>query len=99
MTPTGDDLSRAFQSFLLRTGTDCFSWALLTNHAHLLLRPCTTRLAPFMRRLLTGYANYYTLRHKRSGHLFQNRYKSFVCKVDAYQLELVRYIHLNPLRA
>jgi putative transposase len=58
-----------------------------------------TRLAPFMRRLLTGYAIYFNLRHKRSGHLFQNRYKSFVCEEDAYQLELVRYLHLNPLRA
>ena len=38
-------------------------------------------------------------RHKRSGHLFQNRYKSVVCEEDAYLLELIRYIHLNPLRA
>jgi putative transposase len=52
-----------------------------------------------MRKLLTGYAIYFNLRHKRSGHLFQNRYKSFVCEEDAYQLELLRYIHLNPLRA
>jgi len=52
-----------------------------------------------MRRLLTGYAIYFNFRHKRSGHLFQNRYKSFVCEEEAYQLELVRYIHLNPLRA
>ena len=52
-----------------------------------------------MRRLLTGYAIYFNLRHKRSGHLFQNRYKSIVCEEDAYLLELVRYIHLNPLRA
>ncbi len=52
-----------------------------------------------MRRLLTGYAIYFNLRHNRSGHLFQNRYKSIVCQEDAYLLELVRYIHLNPLRA
>jgi hypothetical protein len=52
-----------------------------------------------MRKLLTGYAIYFNLRHKRTGHLFQNRYKSFVCEEDAYQLELLRYIHLNPLRA
>jgi len=38
-------------------------------------------------------------RHGRSGHLFQNRYKSIVCEKDAYFLELVRYLHLNPLRA
>jgi len=37
--------------------------------------------------------------HRRSGHLFQNRYKSILCQEDPYLLELVRYIHLNPLRA
>jgi hypothetical protein len=55
-------------------------------------------LAPLMRKLLTGYAIYFNLRHKRSGHLFQNRYKSIVCEENTYLLELVRYIHLNPLR-
>ena len=56
-------------------------------------------LANMMRRLLTGHAVTYNLRHRRSGHLFQNRYKSILCQEDAYLLELVRYIHLNPLRA
>ena len=88
-----------FSSLLVQTGTDCLAWSLLTNHCHLLLRPRNSCLAPLMRRLLTGYAVYFNLRHKRSGHLFQNRYKSFVCEEETYQLELVRYIHLNPLRA
>ena len=52
-----------------------------------------------MRRLLTGYALWYNRRHRRNGHLFQNRYKSILCQEDIYLLELVRYIHLNPLRA
>ena len=52
-----------------------------------------------MRRLMTGYAVTFNKRHKRSGHLFQNRYKSIVCEEDPYLLELIRYIHLNPLRA
>jgi hypothetical protein len=52
-----------------------------------------------MRRFLTGYAVTYNLRHLRHGHLFQNRYHSIVCDEDVYFLELVRYIHLNPLRA
>jgi putative transposase len=52
-----------------------------------------------MRRLLTGYAVWYNRRHWRHGHLFQNRYKSILCQEDPYLLELVRYIHLNPLRA
>ncbi len=52
-----------------------------------------------MRRLLTGYAMAFNRRHRRHGHLFQNRYKSFLCQAETYLLELTRYIHLNPLRA
>jgi putative transposase len=52
-----------------------------------------------MRRLLTGHAVQFNRRHQRSGHLFQNRFKSIICENDPYLLELVRYIHLNPLRA
>jgi hypothetical protein len=48
---------------------------------------------------MTGYAVTFNIRHRRSGHLFQNRYKSVVCEEDPYLLELIRYIHLNPLRA
>lgn len=84
---------------LAETGTDCLAWALMSNHFHLLLCPRVTKLSVFMRRLLTGYAIVFNLQHLRSGHLFQNRYKSIACQEDAYLLELVRYIHLNPLRA
>jgi putative transposase len=89
-----------FSHLLEQTGTDCLAWTLLDNHAHFLLRtgPSNT-LARFMRRLLTGHATTFNLRHRRSGHLFQNRYKSIVCEEEPYLLELVRYIHLNPLRA
>jgi putative transposase len=52
-----------------------------------------------MRRLLTGYAVWYNRTHRRRGHLFQNRFKSVLCQEDVYFLELVRYIHLNPIRA
>jgi REP element-mobilizing transposase RayT len=66
---------------------------------HLLLKTGSTPIATVMKRLLTGYAMHYNRRHKRSGHLLQNRYKSILCQEDAYLLELVRYIHLNPIRA
>jgi len=88
-----------FSTLLSETGMRCYAWALLSNHLHLLLMPTTTSLSHFMRRLLTGYAVSYNRRHKRSGHLFQNRYKSIVCEEEPYLLELIRYIHLNPLRA
>ena len=82
-----------------QTDTRILAWSLLGNHAHLLLFSGPSGLSVFMRRLLTGYAQGFNRRHKRSGHLFQNRYKSIVCEEDAYLLELIRYIHLNPLRA
>ena len=76
-----------------------YAWALMPNHFHLLVRTGKEPLARSMRRLMTGYAINFNLRHKRRGHLFQNRYKSIVCQEDLYLLELTRYIHLNPLRA
>jgi len=81
------------------TGTAVYAWSLMPNHLHILLRSSAYGLPRFMRRLLTGYAIGFNRRHKRWGHLFQNRYKSIVCEEDAYFKELVRYIHLNPLRA
>lgn len=81
------------------TKTVIYAWALMSNHMHILLKSGPHGLSQFMRRLLTGHAITYNLRHRRHGHLFQNRYKSIVCDEDAYFQELVRYIHLNPLRA
>ena len=71
----------------------------MSNHFHLLIRTGNQPLSNSMRKLLTGYVVNYNRRHKRYGHLFQNRYKSIVCEDDPYLLELTRYIHLNPLRA
>jgi REP element-mobilizing transposase RayT len=84
---------------LVNTETLCYAWSLMPNHFHLLLLPTRVKLAVVMRRLLTGYAVTFNLVHNRVGHLFQNRYKSIVCDKDTYLLELVRYIHLNPIRA
>ncbi|MBU1056318.1 MAG: transposase [Proteobacteria bacterium] len=81
------------------TRTDCFAWALMTNHVHLLLRTGLVPISVFMSRLLTGYAGWFNKKYRRHGQLFQNRYKSILCQEDVYLKELVRYIHLNPLRA
>jgi len=82
-----------------KTSTRCFAWALIPNHFHLLLQTGTSPISTVMERVLTGYAGDFNRRYDRHGHLFQNRYKSILCQEDAYFLELVRYIHLNPLRA
>ena len=81
------------------TGTRILAWALMGNHVHLLSISGPAGLPTFMRRLLTGYAYSFNRKYRRFGHLFQNRYKSILCDLDPYFLELVRYIHLNPLRA
>jgi putative transposase len=86
-------------SLAVETGTAMYAWALLMTHAHILLRSGPLGLSKYMKRFLTSYAVFYNRRHRRHGHVFQNRYKSIVVEEDAYFKELVRYIHLNPLRA
>jgi REP element-mobilizing transposase RayT len=81
------------------THTACLGWALIPNHAHLLLRTGLVPISTVMRRLLTGYAVSFNRKYRRHGQLFQNRYKSVLCQENLYLKELVRYIHLNPLRA
>jgi len=76
-----------------------YAWVLMDNHVHILFKSGKHGISAVMRKLLTWYAQYYNRRHKRSGHLFENRYKSILCDEDNYLLALIRYIHLNPLRA
>jgi REP element-mobilizing transposase RayT len=98
-----DDDRKAFMSRMgdlaKSSGTGIYAYALMSNHVHILLKSGSMGLSTFMRRLLSGYAQYFNLRHHRVGHLFQNRYKSIICQEDAYFEKLVAYIHLNPLKA
>ncbi len=79
-----DDFLARFEDLIPKTNISCYAWALLSNHAHFLLRTADTPLATFMRRLLTGYAGSFNRRDKRYGPLFQNRFKSIVCQEDVY---------------
>jgi putative transposase len=94
-----DQFIERLDDILTEAETPIYAWALIPNHAHFLLKTGLTPIATIMRRLLTGYAVYFNRRHRRHGHLFQNRYKSILCQAEPYFRELVRYIHLNPLRA
>lgn len=76
-----------------------YAYCLMSNHVHLLLRVGTSSLSYTMQRILTTYARSFNIRHKKIGHLFQGRFKSIPCTKDSYLLELVRYIHRNPIRA
>ena len=94
-----EDFLDRLSNLLPKTETLCYAWSFLPNHAHFLFRTGPIPLATLMRRLLTGYVVSFNRRHKRRGQLFQNRYKSIVCQEEIYLKELVRYIHLNPIRA
>lgn len=94
-----DDFIERLENLGPSTQTRCYAWAFMSNHAHFLFRTGTEPLSRQMRRLLTGYVIGFNHRHKRRGQLFQNRYKSIICQEETYLRELVRYIHLNPIRA
>ena len=89
-----DRLSKALTS----TQTPCYAYAVMRNHFHVLLQTGAAPISKVMQSLLTGYAVSYNLRHNRSGKLYQNRFKSVLCDTEEYLLQLIRYIHLNPIR-
>ena len=76
-----------------------YAYALMRNHCHLLLEVKEIPLSKIMQVLQFRYTRYFNKRYRKVGHLFQGRYKAILCDKEAYLLELIRYIHLNPLRA
>ena len=75
------------------------AFCLMPNHVHLLLECGEQPLSKFMQGIQQSYTQYFNLKYKKVGHLFQGRYKAIICDKDEYLLELVRYIHLNPVRS
>jgi len=74
-------------------------YCMMDNHYHLLLETPSGNLPQIMRHLNGAYTTYFNVKRKRSGHLFQGRYKAILVDIDEYAKELSRYIHLNPVRA
>jgi REP element-mobilizing transposase RayT len=75
------------------------AYCLMPNHVHLLVRTTNAPLAKFMQGLQQSYTQRFNRVYEKVGHLFQGRYRAIVCDSDQYLLTLVRYIHLNPVRA
>jgi REP-associated tyrosine transposase len=75
-----------------------YAYVLMSNHFHFLVETQNAPLSKFMHGLLFTYTQYYNNKYSKVGHLFQGRYKAILCDREAYLLELVRYIHLNPAR-
>lgn len=98
----GPDYSRYLQKlvyFCRKGDMTLYAYCLMPNHIHLLLEMSKVSLSKVLQRFHTWYTQYFNRRYDRVGHVFQGRYKAIICDKDAYLLELVRYIHLNPVRA
>jgi len=93
------ELRRRIRINLEKFEASCLAWAFMPNHFHLIFFSSKGNLSGFMRCVMTGYANYFNRKYDRAGHLFQNRYKSSLIDSARYLLELIRYVHLNPIRA
>jgi REP-associated tyrosine transposase len=76
-----------------------YAYCLMPNHVHLLLERQQDSISRVMQRLLTAYSQYHNRKYRKVGHVLQGRFKAIICQSDQYLGELVRYIHLNPVRA
>lgn len=86
------------ESAVNRYGAVIHVWCLMSNHYHLLVETPSGNLSQIMQHINGAYTTYFNTKRKRSGHLFQGRYKGILVEADEYALELSRYIHLNPVR-
>ena len=75
------------------------AFCLMPNHVHLVIQVGETPLSRIIQNLSQRYTSWINRKHEKSGHVFQGRYKAIVIDADSYLLELIRYIHLNPVRA
>jgi len=87
------------ESAVFRYGAVIHAYCLMSNHYHLLLETPLGNLSQIMKHINGAYTNYFNIKRKRCGHLFQGRYKAILIDADEYAKELSRYIHLNPVRA
>jgi len=93
------DLIARFEELVPEMDVNIYAWAIMPNHFHLLVRTGSEPIHRFMHRLLTGFAVSYNLRNERKGYVFQGRFKSILVQEEMYFLNLMKYIHLNPLKA
>jgi len=76
-----------------------YAYCIMDNHAHLLIEVCDIPLSKIMQGIQQVFTQHYNRKNKTTGHVFEQRYKSFLCDKDAYLLSLIRYIHQNPVRS
>ena len=87
-----------FVCHISKTKFTVFAYCLMTNHVHLLFKTAEA-VGDIVKRIAVGYAQYHNIKNGRTGHLFQNRFKSEVVETDRYFLTVLRYINQNPVKA
>jgi len=95
----GEDFLARLDRLVPELGFVCFAWALMGNHAHLVLRTGPVSVSRLMARVGTGYAGRFNRRHDRVGHLIQNRFGSRLVEDEADLRNVVTYANRNPLAA
>ena len=80
-------------------GFDIYGYVLMDNHYHIVIRCRETIISNIMHRVNNDYGKYYNISYKRTGHVFQDRYKGLLVKDDKNLLSLLRYVHQNPVKA
>ncbi len=95
-----------YREYLARLGAGlrrydirCHAYCLMPNHVHLLLEPAATLVSRLMQGVQGAFAQYLNRRYRRAGHRFQGRFRAILCEKDSYLPDMVRYLHLNPVRA
>ena len=86
------------ETYRKRYGFTLYAYVLMSNHVHLLIETGEIPLSKIMQGLQFTYTRYFNRKYRKVGHLFQGRFKAILCDREAYLLELVRYLHLNPGR-
>jgi REP element-mobilizing transposase RayT len=92
-----------FLYYIIKAKESCnfslYSYCLMTNHVHLLVKTEEVELGDIIKRIAVGYVQYHNNKYGRTGHLFQNRFKSEPVEDERYLLSVMRYIHQNPIKA
>ena len=85
--------------YLKKYDVELYAYCIMSNHAHLIIKAELPVLSAFMAVVLAEYAVYYNFKHRRNGHVFQNRFVSECIETEAYYWNCLRYIHMNPVKA
>lgn len=86
-------------SYKEKIGFMLYSYCIMDNHVHLLIEVKDVPLSKIMQRIQQVYTQWFNRKYNRTGHVFQQRYKALLCDKDSYLLQLIRYIHNNPVKA